>query len=220
MQFVLVPGGSFVMKDTMGFPGVMKPGVTTVRLNDFFIGRYEVTQAEWERVMGENPSPVRGSRWPVQGISWPEAEEFARRLSGATGERFRLPTEAEWEYAARDRGGEEPWPGTADGSRIGEYAWHGKNSGGLPHRVGSRKPNGLGLFDMAGNVREWCRDLFGPYPDSTRENPAGVAEGKQRAVRGGSWSTDRLRAPDRDSEDPSRREVDVGLRLVREAPIP
>ena len=166
-----------------------------VRLSAFSIGKHEVTQAQWMSVMGgKNPSSFKGDDLPVEQVSWNDAVEFCKQLSAKTGYNFRLPTEAEWEYACR-AGTNTEYSFGDDEKQLGEYAWYNGNSGDKTHPVGTRKQNPFGLFDMHGNVWEWCSDWYGEnyYNQLSKQgvavNPQGPATGKQRVVRGGSWGS-------------------------------
>jgi len=192
MEFVLVQGGCYRMGDPSGEENVDEEPAHEVCLSDFYMGRFEVTQEQWEKVMGGNPSFFkRGGRYPVENISWYDVQEFIRRLTRGTGLAFRLPTEGEWEYAARSGGRTEKWAGTNQESDLDEYAWTDRNSGEEPHPVGQKKPNGLGLFDMSGNVWEWVADWYDPdyYKSSPRNDPQGPTRSydHSRVIRGGSW---------------------------------
>ena len=190
MEFVFVKGGVFRMGDTFGDGFKDEQPVHEVELNGFYMGKYQVTQGEWVKVMGINPSHFqKGDRYPVEKISWNKVQEFIGKLNSQSGKNYRLPTEAEWEYAARSGGKEEKWAGTSNEEELGEYAWYDDNSDKTTHPVGEKKPNGLGLHDMSGNVWEWCGDWHdvGYYGKSPRRNPRGPEEGKSRALRGGSW---------------------------------
>ena len=160
-----------------------------VTVSSFSIGKYEVTQEEWEAVMGENPSFFKGDKKrPVESVTWDDCKKFIRKLNKLTGKKFRLPNEAEWEFAAR--GGNKNLEQTkyAGGTDIDAVAWHYDNSGDTTHPVGEKSPNALGLYDMSGNVREWCEDYYGPYDSSTQNDPKGPASGLDRVVRGGHFN--------------------------------
>jgi formylglycine-generating enzyme required for sulfatase activity len=219
MEFVRVPGGGFEMGDLFGDGWENETPVHTVRLDGFFMGRYPVTQGQWERLMGDNPSRFRrGADYPVEQVAWREVEAFIRRLNGAGDGRgrFRLPTEAEWEYAARSGGRRELYAG---GDHAAAVAWYDENSEGATHPVGQKKPNGLGLCDMSGNVWEWCRDVYSAdaYHRHAAENPLAAGEGGDQVIRGGSWNLDawsarcsRRSSMDRDFAGPG-----LGFRLVQ-----
>lgn len=220
MEFAPVKGGCYSMGDTFGDGDRDERPVHEVCVTDFSIGRHEVTQGQWERVMGSNPSANKecGPDCPVESVSWTMVQEFIGRLNGATGKRFRLPTEAEWEYAARSGGKAEKWAGTSDEASLGEFAWYERNSGLTTHRVGLKKANGLGLHDMSGNVAEWCQDWYGEayYVGSPRDNPPGPAAGEKRVLRGGSWVYDSgvARTTKRSSDGPAEWDSNYGFRLV------
>ncbi len=143
-----------------------------VRLGGFYIGKYEITQRQWQTIMSTNPSQHVGEQLPVESVSWEDARTFTERLSEMTGKTYRLPTEAEWEYAAR-AGSTTDFHFGNDTLMLGAYAWYEGNSGGTTHPVGLKQPNAWGLYDMAGNVWEWCEDWWDPdyYDRSARESP-------------------------------------------------
>jgi formylglycine-generating enzyme required for sulfatase activity len=196
IEMVRVDGSCFRMGDTFRQKQADDDiEVHNVCLDTFQIGKYEVTQWQWEAVMGSNPADNKacGADCPVENVNWEEVQTFISRLNRQTGIMYRLPTEAEWEYAARGGGKGERFAGTNMEERLGEYAWIGSNSAGMTHVVGTRKPNGLGLFDMNGNVYEWCSDWYEEkyYERSPRENPQGPVSGLARIYRGGgSWGND------------------------------
>ncbi len=214
MEFVFVPGGCYRMGSNSGQHDE-KP-VHEVCVDGFWMGKFEVTQAEWQRVMGSNPSGFKGDRNPVEQVSWNDAQEFIKRLNAKGNGTFRLPTEAEWEYAARSGGKDEKYAGGNDVNRV---AWYGGNSGNKTHPVGTKAPNGLGLYDMSGNVWEWCQDWYNDkaYSQHSRQNPIYSGGGGSRVDRGGSWffNARLVRAADRDGGDPGGRSRDLGFRLLR-----
>ena len=160
--------------------------VHEVQLSGYYIGKYEVTQALWESVMGTNPSRFKGPDLPVENVSWNDVQEFIRKLNTLTGKSYRLPTEAEWEYAAR--GGNKSQGYKYSGSNdVGSVAWYYNNSGGTTHPVGTKAANELGIHDMSGNVWEWCQDWNGEYSIEPQTNPKGPYYGSNRVLRGGSW---------------------------------
>jgi len=171
--------------------------------------------------MGDNPSYFKncGDNCPVENVSWYEVQEFIERLNSKTGKKYRLPTEAEWEYAARSGGKREKYAGTNSDADLGSYAWYITNSGSKTHPVGQKQPNGLGLYDMSGNVWEWCSDWYGKdyYASSPKDNPQGPSSGSYRVLRGGSWGNDprNIRASDRGIDFPSFRLIYNGFRLLR-----
>ena len=160
-----------------------------VTLSDFLIGKTEVTQELWQAVMGSNPSEFKGSDLPVTFVLWDACQEFIKKLNSLTGLQFRLPTEAEWEYAAR--GGNKSKGYKYSGSNdIGSVAWYDSNSSLKTHAVATKAPNELGLYDMSGNVAEWCQDWYGDYDGDSQTNPKGPSDGFDLVHRGGSWSCD------------------------------
>ena len=161
--------------------------VHSVTLSDYYIGETEVTQELWEAVMGSNPSSFSGNpQRPVEMVSWDDCKEFITNLNNLTGMNFRLPTEAEWEYAAR--GGNESQGYKYSGSNtIVNVAWYSGNSGDATHNVKTKSPNELGIYDMSGNVWEWCEDWYGDYSSGSQTNPTGPSSGSLRVIRGGYW---------------------------------
>ena len=189
-EMVYVEGGSFDMGATteQGSDAYSdeKP-VHSVTLSGYYIGKCEVTQELWEAVMGSNPSCFKGAQNPVECVSWNDCQEFVSRLNSLTGRTFRLPTEAEWEYAAR--GGNQSLHYKYSGSNnIFDVAWYDNNSGSSTHAVGTKSPNELGIYDMSGNVWEWGSDWYGGYSAGAQTNPQGPSSGSARVLRGGSWS--------------------------------
>lgn len=177
-KMIKVEGGTFTMGE-----GKEAHEVT---LSEYYIGEFEVTQELWEAVMGSNPSYCNGVVNPVEKVSWNDCQGFIMKLSRMTGGKFRLPTEAEWEYAAR--GGNKSKGYEYSGSNvIDEVAWYFKNSGSGTHPVGTKLPNELGIYDMIGNVREWCQDWYGEYSGVPQTNPQGPSSDSHRVLRGGSW---------------------------------
>ncbi len=218
-EMVYVQGGTFQMGATaeQGSDAYddEKP-VHSVTLSDFHIGKYEVTQGLWKEVMGENPSYNKaGDNYPVEMVSWEDCQRFIEWLNSRTGLNFRLPTEAEWEYAAR--GGQKSRGYKYSGSTydLGSVAWYEGNSGNRTHPVGQKQANELGLYDMSGNVYEWCYDWYGRYSSSSQRNPSGPASGADRVLRGGSFilNAGLCRVSNRSRSDPGYRNVN-GLRLV------
>jgi len=206
------------MGDTFNEGDYDEKPVHSVTVSDFYIGKYEVTQKQWVEIMGSNPSYFKGDNRPVENVSWNDVQEFIRKLNEKTGGNFRLPTEAEWEYAAR--GGNKSRGYKYSGSNnVGEVAWYWNNSGKKTHPVGTKKPNELGIYDMSGNVWEWCADWYDKnyYQNSPRNNPKGPASGSSRVLRGGSWVHDEnyLRCSDRYYFTPNFRSYIIGFRLVR-----
>ena len=217
-NMVHVEGGTFTMGATseQGSDADNNEYPThQVTLSSFSIGKYEVTQEEWEAVMGSNPSNFKGAKLPVEQVSWEDCQEFIRKLNALTGKRFRLPTEAEWEYAARG-GNRSHGYKYAGSDNLGSMAWFTDNSGNKTHPVGQKSPNELGLYDMSGNVWEWCQDRYGDYSSSSETNPTGPNSGSYRVLRGGSWISDAWlwRSSCRYYYAPSRRYYYLGLRLA------
>ena len=217
-KMIAVEGGTFTMGATYeqgnDYTKDELP-VHTVTLSSYSIGETEVTQALWEAVMGSNPSYFSGSNRPVENVSWEDCQNFIKKLNSKTGESFRLPTEAEWEYAAR--GGNKCRGYKYAGSNtIDEVAWYGENSNSMTHNVAQKSPNELGLYDMSGNVWEWCQDRYGTYSNSSQTNPTGSATGSQYVTRGGGWhdGTRHSRVSGRAPSTPAYHEESLGLRLV------
>ena len=188
-NMMYVDGGTFIMGATDGQGAAYSNETPThsVTLSSYYIGQMEVTQALWRAVMGYNhPSEYSGDSLPVETVNWDSVQIFLAKLNALTGKTFRLPTEAEWEYAAR--GGNQSQGYKYSGSNnIVEVAWYNGYSGYQTHPVGTKAPNELGLYDMSGNVWEWCSDWFGNYTNSTQDNPTGPNSGAGRVNRGGSW---------------------------------
>ena len=218
IEMVRVEAGTFMMGATpeMKYPYENEKPVHQVTLtNNFYIGKYEVTQALWQAVMGDNPSMNKGENLPVELVRWDDCQEFINKLNNMTGREFRLPTEAEWEYAAR--GGKNSKGYQYSGSdNVYDVAWYDTNVEEKPHPVGTKAPNELGIYDMAGNVAEWCQDKFGNYKNSPQTNPTGTQKGKNRVTRGGSWFDipRYCRSSCRYSYPPNEGRPFVGLRLV------
>ncbi len=189
-NMIKVDGGTFTMGATseMTTPNYYEKPTHQVTLSSYYIGESEVTQALWTAVMGNNPSYFKGDNLPVEQVSWEDCQTFIGRLNGLTSKRFRLPTEAEWEYAARGgkRSNHTQYSG---GSMIDDVAWYDGNSGSKTHSVKTKKPNELGLYDMSGNVMEWCQDWYGSYSSNAQTNPTGPDSGSYRVLRGGGWGS-------------------------------
>ena len=209
-----VQGGTFQMGSNDG-DSDEKP-VHSVTLSSYYIGQTEVTQALWKAVMGSsNPSWCEGDNKPVERVSWNDCQTFITKLNQLTGEHFRLPTEAEWEFAAK--GGRKSRGFKYSGSNtIGDVAWYDDNSGYETHVVATKSPNELGIYDMSGNVWEWCQDWYGDYSSSSQTNPTGSFSGSYRVSRGGSWTFDaaRCRAARRSGFTPTNSYGALGLRLA------
>ncbi len=219
MEFVYVPGGTFEMGDLFGDGHSSEKPVHTVRLDPYYIGKYPVTQGQWKKVTGENPSLFKkGDDYPVEMISWDDAKAFIKKRGNMNGGKFRLclPTEAQWEYAARSGGKRERYSG---GDKVEDVAWYSENSGESTHPVGLKKPNGLGIYDMSGNVMEWCEDIYGEhaYKKHGSGNPIYAGGGFRRVLRGGSWHNGPAyaRCSHRYDYSPGYRNVYVGFRLAR-----
>jgi formylglycine-generating enzyme required for sulfatase activity len=214
IEMVSVSGGCFRMGDTFGDGIPDERPVHEVCVDHFSIGKYEVTRAEWQAVMGNNPSNFIGDRRPVVNVSWDDAQAFIRKLNRQTGKRYRLPTEAEWEYAARSGGKKEKWAGTSDPSQLDSYAWSKENSWLKVHVVGMKRPNGLGIYDMSGNVWEWVQDRYGDvwYEESPKDNPPGTENGQCKGA-AGRFLVPRHLEPTRDG--PLRERSDVQGRRLR-----
>jgi len=188
---VLVQDGTFTMgctdKQGSDCSDNEKPA-HRVTVSNFYMGKYEVTQAQWKAVMGSNPSYFKGDRLPVEQVSWYDVQEFIRKLNANTGKQYRLPTEAEWEFAAR--GGIKSKGYKYSGSdKANRVAWYAGNSKSKTHDVGKKRSNELGLYDMSGNVWEWCSDCYGDYTSAAKTNPTGPYSGSNRVFRGGSWGS-------------------------------
>ncbi len=246
MTFVLIPPGEFEMGSTEAEVAKLlaearatkQPSWYIDRLpaeapqhrvritKPFYLGVTEVTQEQYERVMGANPSNFKGAQLPVEQVSWEDAVEFCRKLSELPAERsagrvYRLPTEAEWEYACR-AGTTTRWYGTDDEAALQEQAWFRANSGKTTHPVAQKRPNAWGLYDMHGNVRDWCSDWFGDRYDATSplDDPIGSTRGSDRVYRGGGWNcrASFCRASFRNRHVPGTRRNDLGFRLARTVP--
>jgi len=229
-NMVLVEGGTF----QMGGGDNDEKSMHTVTVSSFNINKYEVTQKEWQEVMGNNPSNFRGENLPVETVSWFDAIEYCNKRSLKEGltpvyrgsgdnitcdwniNGYRLPTEAEWEFAAK--GGTKVITTQYSGSnRVDAVAWYDRNSGGRTQPVGTKAANSLGIHDMSGNVWEWCWDWYGSYSSSSQIDPRGSVSGTARVLRGGSWgnSTGFVRLTFRAFYAPEVRDRAIGLRLVR-----
>ena len=217
-EMVRVEGGTFRMGATVEQEDEALDGekpVHSVTLSGYYIGKTEVTQALWQAVMGSNPSSFKGADLPVECVSWEDCQKFIQKLNSLTGRNFRLPTEAEWEFACR--GGNNSNGYKYSGSNdIDNVAWYWDNSGEKTHPVGSKSPNELGIYDMSGNVWEWCSDCFGDYTSYSQTNPTGPQSGLCHVDRGGSWyGSDRhCRSSDRGEDAPTDPDNGLGLRLA------
>lgn len=219
-KMVKVSGGTFSMgaTDEQGTKGEADENpVHQVTLSDFWIGETEVTESLWKAVMGSNPSYSRkGDNYPVENISWNDCQTFINKLNSLSGEQFFLPTEAQWEYSARGGNKSKNYRYAGGNDRFA-VAWFNSNSGGAKHPVATKQCNELGLYDMSGNVDEWCRDWYGSYSASAQTNPTGPSSGTNRVSRGGGWddSDGRCRVSSRRGGWTSDKNNYLGLRLVR-----
>lgn len=222
VKFTMVPveGGTFTMGATseQGSDALEEEyPAHQVTLSDYYIGQTEVTQALWKVVMGSNPSNFAGDNLPVENVSWNDCQVFIQKLNQLTGKQFRLPTEAEWEYAARG-GRKSRGYKYAGGNDIGSVAWYDVNSGTGTHPVhpvAAKQANELGIYDMSGNVWEWCRDWYGDYQSSSQSDPQGPSSGSIRVNRGGSCYCNAVdcRVSYRNCLTPDILFSDLGLRL-------
>jgi len=213
MKLVQLPAETFTMGE-----GDDAHQVTLTK--PFYLGVYEVTQEQYERVMGNNPSHFKDPRNPVERASWDDTFEFCKKLSElpeekAAGRVYRLPTEAEWEYACR-AGSRSKYSFGDDEVQLGDYACFSGNSNRMTHSVGQKKPNSWGLYDMHGNVWEWCSDWLGEYPQGAATDPRGPQEGSNRVYRGGSYRgwAENCRAANRSANDPANRNSSSGFRVA------
>ncbi len=218
MEFVLVKPGQFIMGDKAIEGATPHPVKIT---KPFYLGKYEITQLQYAKVMGTNPSEVKGADLPVENVNHGDAQKFMGKASGleikARGQRytFRLPTEAEWEYACR-AGTKTPYNTGQSEAALEKAGWYSKNAGGKTHPVGKKSPNAWGLHDMHGNVSEFVWDRGGRYPTGPAVDPKGPSEGYNRALRGGSWNTEasQCRSAFRRNENPGRKNPHIGFRCV------
>lgn len=217
IEMIWVPGGTFDMGDVYGDGYAEERPVHKVALDGFWIGKYPVTQGQYEQIRGKNPSGFKkGEEYPVENVSWKNTQKFISLLNKQCGgSMFRLPTEAEWEYAARSGGKKQKYAGSEDVELVG---WYGDNSDGSTQPVGRKAANGLGIHDMSGNVREWCQDWYDEdyYNSSPVKNPQGPSSGSFRVIRGGSWLNNprNLRSASRGRGGPDGRNRSLGFRLV------
>jgi formylglycine-generating enzyme required for sulfatase activity len=222
MEFILIPSGSFTMGADKNFENANDDATPQHRVSinkPLYLGTYEVTQAQWAAVMGNNPSNYKGWSNPVEQVSWDDIQVFIQRLNQKEGHtRYRLPTEAEWEYAAR-AGTESTYSFGDDAGQLGRYAWYGENyDSGFTHPVGQKQPNAWGLYDMHGNVWEWVQDWYGEryYSNSPGTDPKGPSSGSNRVIRGGSWNlnAEYCRSAYRDYIAPDYRYYIMGFRMA------
>ena len=180
----------------------------------FYLSKYEVTQAQWRAIMGTNPSHFKGDNRPVEQVSWYDCQTFCQQVSTTTGRSAHLPTEAQWEYACRAGTSTQYYFGD-DESQLGQYAWTMDNSGSQTHDVGGRVPNAWGLYDMLGNVWEWCEDWAGAYSAGSQTDPTGPSSGTYRVLRGDTWDLSAgARCAYRYSGPPEGRYYGAGCRLA------
>jgi len=215
MEFVRIKAGKF----TMGDKGDGPAHEVTIS-KDYWMQTTETTQGQWEAVMGKNPSFFKGADLPVETVSREECQEFLKKLNEKAkdqlkGKAAKLPTEAEWEYACR-AGEKGKWCFGDDEKKLGDYAWYEKNSDHKTHPVGQKKANAWGLYDMHGNVWEWCEDWYEKYPSEAVTDPTGPAKGESRCLRGGSWNDNGVdtRSADRYRYQPSLRFDNDGFRVA------
>jgi len=237
-----MPGGKFVRIEG----GTFQREGNNITISSFNLGKFEVTQKEWTAIMGSNPSTFKGDNLPVEQVTWFDAVEYCNKLSQNEGltpaytisdrtpaagypitaatvtwnrnaNGYRLPTEAEWEYAARGGNGSPNNYTYAGSNTVDEVAWYDGNSGSRTHDVGTKKPNGLGLYDMSGNVWEWCWDWYETYASGAQNNPIGASSGSARVIRGGSWgnSAQGVRSALRYGYAPTNRDSALGFRVLR-----
>ena len=222
---VMIPMGSFLMGSAPDpFNERIEPPKAEfpqhqVQIKSFAIGKYEVTQEQYYAVMGVNPSRFKGRSLPVEQVSWDDAQEFVKKLSAKTGKNYRLPTEAEWEYAARARSTTDFSFGN-DVEQLAEYAWYGNKTDGKTHPVGLKKPNSFGLYDMHGNIWEWTQDCDNENYNAAPIDGSAWTKGdcSLRVVRGGSWISDPsyLRSANRDGVATATRNFIGGFRVARD----
>ena len=230
--FIRIGGGTFMMG---GNNSDSEKPVHSVTVKSFSMSKYQVTQKEWMDIMGSNPSHFKGDNLPVEQVSWHDAIEYCNKRSlkenlkpayrgsgnnitcdwNANG--YRLPTEAEWEYAAKGGNKDHLTVEYSGSNNADAVAWYDKNSGGRTHSVGEKSPNNLGLYDMSGNVWEWCWDWYGSYSSNAQTDPVGASSGSGRGLRGGSWNNSavNVRSAYRNAYTPSGRNGNIGVRLVR-----
>jgi formylglycine-generating enzyme required for sulfatase activity len=224
MKLVLIRPGKFMMgspDSEQGHEGNEGPQHEVTISKPFYMGVTEVTQAQYEAVVGTHASANRGPANPVERVSWEEATEFCRRLSQKTHKTLRLPTEAEWEYACRAGSKTRFFFGESDDA-LDEHAWHSGNSAGITHPVGQKKPNAWGLYDMAGNMWEWCQDFYGDYASGAATDPAGPDSGTHRVLRGGAWHFKPIycRSAVRSFSTSDNHTFDFGFRVAASVPAP
>lgn len=218
IDMVFVKGGIFEMGSIDVDSEEDEQPLTQIVVKDFYIGKYEITQKEWSAVMKKNPSYFKGKNRPVECVSWYDVQKFIENLNAKTGKHYRLPTEAEWEYAAR--GGNKSKGYKYSGSNNpNEVAWYRRNSYNKTQPIGSKEPNELGIYDMSGNVYEWCYDWYNSNYTSSLENNSEEVSYSERVFRGGSWykNTSFSRVTNRGSTAPKNYSSYIGFRLVLSA---
>lgn len=220
-EMVFVKGGTFEREYSyeestlFGLSKTTKIGIQKITLTDFLIGKYPITQKQWQEIIVVNSSDFNGETLPIENVSWDDCQVFIQKLNEKTGKKYRLPTEAEWEFAAR--GGVQSRGFKYSGSNnLDEVGWYWKNSDNKTHSVGTKEANELGIHDMSGNVWEWCDDWYGSYGNAMENNPTGAAKGSHRVARGGSWFYDAegCRVTYRSYYSPALRDSYIGFRLV------
>lgn len=218
MDMVYVEGGEFIMGSDEEDADTDESPMRTVQMESFYIGRYEITQKQWKRVMnGKNPSIFKDDDRPVECVSWNDVQIFIKRLNKITGRSFRLPTEKEWEYAAK--GGIFGVEDNLNPAEIEKIAWFVENSDSISHRVGELQPNKLGIYDMIGNVHEWCYDVYDSLAysqDLINEDASHNLDSTVRVYRGGSWLSSRkyIRVSNRNKNNVDLRHFCLGFRLA------
>lgn len=219
-KLVRIPAGSFTMGSRDGYPDEIPPHQVSIS-RPFWINKYEVTQEQYELVMGNNPSNFKSPQRPVEMVSWEDTVAFCKKVSELTGEKYRLPTEAEWEYACRG-GSDTNYYWGSDRSQMPKHAWYGENSKIMTHDVGKKKPNNWGLYDMNGNVSEWCLDFYDKfyYSHGHAHDPLNEKGETFRVHRGGSWTSIRtmITSSERDSNTEYYHYYNLGFRVVKEIP--
>src|SRR5262245_23670126 len=235
--FIQIPAGTFFMgasdsekswlegqKHWTRFEECERPMRKVTLTKRFLIGKYEVTQKQWSEVMSNNPSAFKGDDLPVESVSWDDTQQFIKKLNAVSAGKFRLPSEAEWEYACKV-GSTNLYGAGKDREEVGptnlvDYAWHRSNSDNKTHPVGTRKPNAWGLHDLHGNVWEWCHDWYDPhfYKTASERDPVNDQTAVERVMRGGSWFLEphTLRSAYRSGQLPSAKSQYVGFRLARD----
>ena len=226
IEFIYIPPGSFKMgsnENEIDRHGDEGPVRNVHLTRGFYMGKYEVTQGQWMSVMGNNPSVFKNypdsEKYPVDMISWNKSQEFINRINELDLGTFRLPTEAEWEYACRAGTNTRYYWGTDSTDwKVYDYAWAFSRAEGKSHEVGTKKANRWGLHDMSGNVWEWCQDWRGAYQENDTIDPGGAASGTKKIYRGGSWFNrpSTLRSANRNGHEPDVTGTNSGMRLVLE----